>query len=310
MTRTLKIGTRKSPMALAQTKRVVETLEKHHAGIAIETVPLVTTGDRWMGDLRTRGGKGDAFVKEIERALLDGEIDMAMHSMKDVPGNEGLPRGLVIPCMLERDDARDALVCRVAETGPDLGPRARVGSSSVRRRALLTRHFPRWNLVPIRGNLNTRLKKLEKGEVDGLIVALAGLERIGFLDRLTKIFEFDVVLPAIGQGAVGVECRNEDAELKALLENINHHPTHVRVSAERAMLQALDGHCNSPIAGHCALGENGRLHLTGLVMSPDGETLLRTEAEGDFEDPSDLGQRAAGELLHQGAAEIIAASRP
>ncbi len=296
-------------MAMAQTKRVVEALQKHQAALDIKIVPMVTTGDRWMGDLRTRGGKGDAFVKEIERALLDGEIDLAMHSMKDVPGNEDLPGGLVIPCMLERDDPRDAVVCRVGETASDLRPRAKVGSSSVRRRALLTRKFPRWNLAPIRGNLNTRLKKLDTGEVDGLIVALAGLERIGYRHRLTQILEIDTVLPAIGQGAVGVECRGEDAEVVTLLKGVNHGPTHVRVSAERAMLQALDGHCNSPIAGFCLVPEDGRLHLTGMVMSPDGKTILQSELEGDFAAPADLGGKVGRALLDQGAAEIIEASR-
>lgn len=302
MTRTFKIGTRNSRLALAQTQQVIDALEKVNPGIQTEIIEITTTGDKFLGDLSKVGGKG-VFVKEIEDALLSGKIDMAMHSMKDVPND--LPEGLVIPAMLERDDIRDVVVCREGETFEGLKTGAKVGTSSLRRASQILRNFPHVEVVPLRGNIDTRLRKMENGDVDAAVLAKAGLDRMGWNGRINVVFEPDMMLPAVGQGALGVECRADDEETLAVLAKVNHADTFTCVTAERAMSARLGGNCHTPVAGYCEVTKGGSLRLIGHVTSPDGKTLVRSRQKMPYDDPQAVGEAAAQELLDQGAKQII-----
>lgn len=305
--RTFRIATRRSKMALAQTRRVIEALKAvapEHEYVIHE---VVSDGcyERFQGDLTTIGGKG-AFVKALEHELLNGRADMAMHSMKDVPGDEDLPTGLCIPAMLERNDLRDAVVCREGETLVSLKAGAKVGTSSVRRAAQLHANFPHLNIVPIRGNADTRVAKLDAGEIDAVMLAMAGLQRIGLAHRVSDVLEPDVMLPAIGQGVVGIECRADDELALELLARINHADTFTCITAERAMLRKLHGSCHTPIAGYCVITANKNLRLIALVSSLDGKTILRAREKMPYEQAEELGQAVAEQLLQQGAAALLA----
>lgn len=306
MGRTFRIATRRSKMALAQTNRVIDLLKAvapEHEYLLHE---VVSDGDyeKYKGDLKKIGGKG-AFVKALEIDLLNGKADMAMHSMKDVPGDVDLPEGLTIPCMLARDDIRDAVVCRVGESFVGLKPGAKVGTSSVRRAAQLRMAFPHLEIVPLRGNADTRVGKVDSGEVDAAVLANAGLARIGLSHRVSEVFEPDMMMPAIGQGAVGVECRSDDAEAVALLQKISDPETFACVSAERAMLRVLQGSCHTPIAGYCVVTANRNLRLLALVSSPDGTEVLRAREKMPYDQTRDLGEAVARDLLEQGAARLL-----
>lgn len=306
MGRTFRIASRRSKMALAQTNRIISLLKKAAPEHEYVIHEVVSDGcyERFKGDLQTIGGKG-AFTKALEIELLEGKADLAMHSMKDVPGDVDLPKGLCIPSMLQREDLRDAVVCRAGASFVGLKPGAKVGTSSVRRASQLRANFPHLEIVPIRGNADTRVAKVDSGEVDAVILAVSGLGRIGLTGRISEVFEPDVMLPAVGQGTVCVECREDDAEAMRILKLINHDETFACVSAERAMLKRLKGSCHTPIAGYCVVTANHNLRLIALVASVDGAEILRARHKLAYHQADELGQAVADDLLNQGAARLL-----
>jgi hydroxymethylbilane synthase len=299
--RPLRIGTRGSAMALHQANLVRDRLIAAHPALAepgmVELVPIRTTGDRVQNRLLAEiGGKG-LFTKEIEEALLDRRIDLAVHSLKDM--ETILPPRLAITCVLPRDDPRDALVTRDG-SGLDALPRgARIGSASLRRRAQLLRRRGDLEIAPIRGNVDTRLNKLDAGEIDGLLLALCGLERLGRADAVSEIIPVETMLPAVGQGALAIETRAGDGNLRDWLMPLHDTESAACVTAERAMLAALDGSCRTPIAGLAVLNGD-RLSLKGLLLAADGSAERRAEAVGSASDPVALGNEV-GERLRRGA---------
>jgi len=297
----LRIGTRGSPLARAQTDLVCRALAAAHAGLAeayaLEVVAVRTSGDRITDrPLAEVGGKG-LFCKELETALLEGRIDLAVHSMKDLP--TWLPDGLTIGAMLEREDVRDVLIAPRAGSIAGLPKGAVVGTASLRRQAQLLARRPDLRVVNFRGNVETRLRKLAAGEVDATLLALAGLKRLSLDPGLGTPLAPEEMLPAVGQGAIGVECRIGDETARALLETIDHSPTAACVRAERALLAALDGSCRTPIAGLAEISER-TLRLRALIARPDGSLCLTTERRGDPASGEALG-RDAGEELRAGA---------
>ncbi len=284
-------------MALHQTTLVRDRLVTAHSGLAapgaIEIVTIRTTGDRVQDRLLAEiGGKG-LFAKEIEEALLAGRIDCAVHSMKDMETR--LPDGLVIAAVLPREDTRDTLVAALGTNLASLPGAARIGTASLRRQAQLLRHRPDLRIVPIRGNVNTRIRKLQAGEADALVVALCGLERLGEAGLATEILPHAIMLPAVGQGALAIECRADDEAMRQLVQPLHDPVSAACVAAERAMLAALDGSCRTPIAG---LGEvaNDRLILQGLLLKADGSAVIRGRREGGVSDAEALGTELGREL--------------
>jgi hydroxymethylbilane synthase len=299
--RPLRIGTRGSPMALFQAALVRDRLRAAHPDLAaeggLEVVPIRTTGDRVLTRrLAEIGGKG-LFTKEIEEALRDGRIDLAVHSLKDMETN--LPAGLAIGCVLARDDPRDALVAGPGLSLASLPRGARIGTASLRRTAQLLRRRPDLAIVPMRGNVGTRLGKLAAGEADGLVLALSGLQRLGEAARASEILEAEIMLPAVGQGALAIECREGDAAVRTRLVPLDDPATAACVAAERAMLAALDGSCRTPIAGLARIAGE-RLVLDGLLLSPDGKAERRGQNAGPVGDAEAIG-RQLGERLRRGA---------
>jgi len=299
--RPLRIGTRGSAMALHQANLVRDRLAAAHSALGrpgmVELAVIRTTGDRVQNRLLAEiGGKG-LFTKEIEEALIDRRIDLAVHSLKDM--ETVLPPGLAIACVLPRDDVRDALVSRDG-SGLDALPRgAIIGTASLRRRAQLLRHRGDLDIVPIRGNVDTRLAKLAAGEVDGLVLALSGLQRLDKMDTVSEIIPVEVMLPAVGQGALAIEARADDARLRDLLTPLHDAASAACIAAERAMLAALDGSCRTPIAGLATL-DRDRLHLRAALLSPDGRSERRAEESGPASEPEALG-RQIGAQLREGA---------
>jgi hydroxymethylbilane synthase len=300
----LRIGTRGSPMALYQAALVRDRLVAAHPELAaegaVEIVPIRTTGDR-VQDRRLAeiGGKG-LFTKEIEEALRAGRADLAVHSLKDM--ETWLPQGLAITCVLPRDDPRDALLVR-AQTGlAQLPPRARIGTASLRRQAQLLRYRPDLMILPIRGNAGTRLKKLADGEFDAIVLALAGLERLGEADLATEILPCAIMLPAVGQGALAVECRAADTTIRRLLEPLHDADSAACVDAERAMLAALDGSCRTPIAGLATLAGD-RLTLDALLLQPDGSGAIDARKTGARGDAARIGTETGNELRSRAGAD-------
>lgn len=300
--KTLRIATRRSPLAMWQAYYVRDRLQQAHAGIRVEIMEMTTQGDRILdAPLAKAGGKG-LFVKELENGLLDDEVDIAVHSMKDV--TVSLPDGLHIPVICEREDPLDAFVSNRYKSLDDLPQGARLGTSSLRRQCQMRAARPDLEIVNLRGNVNTRLAKLDAGDFDAIILASAGLKRLGFLERIASAIPADVSLPAVGQGAVGIECRVDDAETNTLLQPLNHAPTRSRVLAERALNARLEGGCQVPIAGHAVL-DGEILHLKALVGRVDGSRILRAEGSGDANDTAAIGEAVADDLLKQGAGEIL-----
>jgi len=284
-------------MALHQAGLVRDRLIAAHPGLVAELAPIRTTGDRVQTRLLAEiGGKG-LFTKEIEEALLDRRIDLAVHSLKDM--ETILPPRLAIGAILQRDDPRDALVSRSGERLADLPHGARIGTASLRRTAQLLRLRPDLQVAPIRGNVDTRLAKLAAGEADALVLALCGLERLGKRDVVSEILEPDVMLPAVGQGALAVECRADDAAIVGLLVPLDDAASAACAAAERGMLAALDGSCRTPIAGLARLSGD-RLLLEALLLSPDGSAARRDRGEGAVGDAAAIG-RAVGERLRRDA---------
>ncbi|AMB84192.1 porphobilinogen deaminase [Pseudomonas agarici] len=302
--REIRIATRKSALALWQAEYVKARLEQAHPGLNVTLVPMVSRGDKLLDSpLSKIGGKG-LFVKELETALLEHEADIAVHSMKDVPMD--FPEGLGLFCICEREDPRDAFVSNTHASLDALPSGAVVGTSSLRRQAQLLSHRPDLQIRFLRGNVNTRLAKLDAGEYDAIILAAAGLIRLGFEDRITSTISVEDSLPAGGQGAVGIECRSADSEIHALLAPLHHADTAVRVSAERALNKHLNGGCQVPIACYAVL-EGEQIWLRGLVGQPNGGLLLSAQARAPQADAQALGVRVAEDLLGQGADVILKA---
>lgn len=301
----IKIATRQSILAQVQARAVGDAIVKKHPDYEYELHFITTTGDKFMGDLSKVGGKV-AFVKEVDEALLNGEAHIAAHSMKDVPTD--MPEGLVIRAMLPRADIRDAIVCREGEDFANLKEGAIVGTSSVRRAAQLRYAFPHLEVKPVRGNVQTRLDKLRKREYDALVLAKAGLDRLDLEKRISDVLEPDMMCPAVSQGAIGVECRADDAEMVKIVESINDEPTWHCVNTERAYLDHLGGSCHTPIAGFVEITKGGNLRLIGLVASEDGKQILRTRHKMGYDEWEKLARTAADDLFDQGAEAIIAAT--
>ena len=299
----LKIGTRGSPLALAQAHETRRRLMAAHgfSEHQLEIVVISTTGDRVRDrPLAEIGGKG-LFTKEIEEALLDRSIDLAVHSMKDVPAQ--LPDGLEMVAILPREDVRDAFLSPKAKTIHDLPQGAVLGSSSVRRTAQVLRLRPDLKPVQFRGNVETRLKKLSEGVADATFLACAGLNRLGYTEHITWHVPTDVMLPAVAQGAIGIETRRDATMVRGLLAAINHEPSAVAVACERAFLAALDGSCRTPIAGHAEL-RGGRLHFRGHALTLDGVQCFETTREGPAADAAAMGHDAGEEVKRQGGSAI------
>ena len=298
----LRLGTRKSPLALWQAEHIRARLMAAHPGLRVDLVTMTTEGDRILDvSLARVGGKG-LFIKELEQGLLDGRTDLAVHSLKDM--TVSLPDGLMLATVCEREDPRDAFVSNRYERLAALPAGARVGTASLRRQCQLRAAFPALDVVTLRGNVNTRLAKLDAGEFDAILLAVAGLKRLGFDNRIRARLEPDVSLPAVGQGVVCIECRSDDAETRALLAPLEHAPTRLCVRAERALNAALEGGCQVPIGGYAELhGE--RLHLRGLVGDPDGSRVIRAEIEGPAAQAEQLGHALAADLLARGARAIL-----
>jgi len=302
--KTLRIATRKSPLALWQADHVGAALQRQHPGLQVELVGMTTQGDRILdAPLAKVGGKG-LFVKELEQGLLEGRADIAVHSMKDVPVD--LPQGLHLAVIMPREDPRDAFVSNRYADVDQLPEGARVGTSSLRRQSQLAARRPDLCIAPLRGNVNTRLGKLDGGEFDAIILAAAGLKRLGFAQRITACLDTADSLPAIGQGAIGIECRVDDPWVNRLIGPLHHSDTALCVSAERAMNQRLMGGCQVPIAGHAQLRDGG-IYLRGLVGRPDGSEIIRGEQQGSPEQAQEVGLRLAEDLLGRGADTILKA---
>jgi hydroxymethylbilane synthase len=298
----LRIGTRKSPLALWQAEHVRERLERLHPGLAVELVKMTTEGDQLLdAPLAKVGGKG-LFVKELEQALLEGRIDIAVHSLKDVTVT--VPDGLAIPVIGEREDPRDAFVSNRYDALDRLPAGARIGTSSLRRQCQLRALYPQLEVITLRGNVNTRLAKLDAGEFDAILLACAGLKRLGFAERIRATLAPELLLPAVGQGAICIECRASDPVVQQLIAPLHHTPTATRVAAERALNARLEGGCQVPIAAFAEL-DGDMLYLRALVGEPDGSRLLRGEIAGEAERAERLGADLADELLKLGARAIL-----
>ena len=298
----LRIATRKSQLALWQANYVANLLKNTHPGLEIELIEMTTQGDKILDTpLAKVGGKG-LFVKELEVGMLEGQADIAVHSMKDVPVD--LPEGLHLPVICPREDPRDAFVSNKHETFYSLPQGARVGTSSLRRQCQLKAERPDLEILDLRGNVNTRLAKLDDGGYDAIILAAAGLIRLGMEERISERLSPELSLPAIGQGAVGLECRIDDARVNDLIKPLHHLETAHRVTAERAMNARLNGGCQVPIAGFAELSHDA-LMLRGLVGAVDGSEIIRAEIAGPIDNAQEMGEVLAEDLLARGAGKIL-----
>ena len=303
MKKPLRIATRKSALALWQANHVQSLLREAHPGIEIELVKIVTEGDRILDrPLAEIGGKG-LFLKELERAMLDGEADLAVHSMKDVPAK--MAEGLVLDAVLPRANPFDALVSRDGRLLADLPAGSRIGTSSLRRKAQLLALRPDLVVTDLRGNVDTRLRKLDEGQYDAIILACAGLQRLGLGARITETLQMPGWLPASTQGIIGLQCRQDDDYVRALIKPLADAGTMVVASAERAVAQVLEATCQVPLAVHAVL-ENGTVKLKSRVSTPDGKVSVKAAGEAPAADAVALGEQVAAELLKNGAGEIIA----
>lgn len=302
--KTLKIATRQSPLALWQAEHIRARLQELHADLQVELVTFVTQGDKILDTpLAKIGGKG-LFVKELEAALLDGRADLAVHSMKDVP--MALPEGLSLAVICEREDPLDAFVSNSYTSFDELPQGAKVGTSSLRRKSQILKARPDLEIIDLRGNVGTRLSKLDAGNYDAIILASAGLKRLGLIDRIRHTLKPAVSLPAVGQGALGLECRDRDQAVLDLILPLLHAETDACVRAERAFNAYLEGGCQVPIAGYATL-QNGKIAIEGRVGSVDGATLLKAELQGDVNQAEQLGVALAQNLLAQGAGDLLKA---
>src|SRR6266481_2918317 len=300
--RTVRLGTRGSALALWQANWTKRELETRWPGLQVDLVPIKTTGDKIADvSLAKIGGKG-LFTKEIDEALLDGRIDLAVHSMKDVPFQ--LPDGIEFGAIPEREDPRDAFI----SNGPklqELAPGATIGTSSLRRQVQVRHRFPALNLVTLRGNVDTRLRRLTAGDFDGVILAVAGLKRLGHEQRITQVLDDDIMVSAVGQGALGIVCRANDDSTRQAIQVLDHAPTRIAVTAERGLLRALGGSCQVPIGGKANL-VGDRLSIKGLIASLDGTRVIDYELSGTPTHAFELGMELGAKLLAMGAGDILA----
>lgn len=304
MKRVVRIATRKSPLAIWQATYVKEQLETKYPEMEIKLHSMLTTADKMLSTpLSKIGGKG-LFVKELEKAMLDHSADLAVHSIKDMPSE--LPEGLLLGVILKREDPRDAFVSNQYASLQALPKAAIVGTSSLRRKAQILAMRPDLIIKSLRGNVGTRLQKLDAGEFDAIILAAAGLKRLNFEARIKTYFSIDEMLPAAGQGAIGIECRKEDSFILQRLSFLNDSLTHYSVMAERTLNQQLGGSCQFPIATYAQI-KDGILSLKGLVSNKKGDIILRTTQEGPFSQAIDIGLKAANHLIEQGARELLQA---
>lgn len=304
MTQTVRIATRKSKLALWQAEHIQQRLEELHPGLTVELVPMSTKGDVILDTpLAKIGGKG-LFVKELEVAMLEGRADIAVHSMKDLPVE--FPDGLELHTICEREDPRDAFVSGKYNNLDEMPEGAVVGTCSLRRRCQVMEQFPHLVIKDLRGNVQTRLRKLDDGEFDAIILAASGLIRLELGDRITSFIPVEQSLPANGQGALGIECRSDDDAMKQLLQPLQCQETRIRVLAERAMNRRLEGGCQVPIGAYAEL-KGDSVYLRGLVGDPDGQQVLRDEIEGPANDAEALGTELAERLLKKGAGDILSA---
>ncbi|HSC71791.1 MAG TPA: hydroxymethylbilane synthase [Candidatus Methylomirabilis sp.] len=303
----LVIGTRGSPLALWQANHVADRLRAVYSDLTVRLEAIKTTGDKILDvPLAKVGGKA-LFVKEIEEALLERRVDLAVHSMKDVPTE--LPQGLTIAAVSQREDPHDVLITRTGARFKDLPSHARVGTSSLRRQAQLLHHRPDLQIVGLRGNLDTRIRKLATEGLDAIVVAAAGVKRLGLMDRISQFLPPDISLPAIGQGALGIEIRQGDPTATAKVMIVDHPDTRVAVMAERAFLRRLGGGCQVPFAAHARI-LNDQVILRGLVATPDGKQMINGERQGSRTEGEAVGTALAEDLLSRGAGEIIRALLP
>ncbi|TNF88928.1 MAG: hydroxymethylbilane synthase [Gammaproteobacteria bacterium] len=296
----LRIATRGSPLALWQAEHVQARLEALHPGLKVSLLTMKTRGDKLLdAPLAKVGGKG-LFVKELEAGLLEGRADLAVHSLKDVPVH--FPDGLELALVMEREDPRDAFVSNTYDSLGAMPVGSRVGTSSLRRQTQIRERYPELEVDWLRGNVNTRLAKLDAGEFDAIILAASGLQRLGFGERIRAAIEPEECLPAIGQGVLGIEIRSDDGDLRELIEPLRHAETTLRVTAERALNETLNGGCQVPIAGYAVM-EGDQLYLRGLVGEPDGSKILRAEVRGSSANAHALGVELAQQLLSQGLSQ-------
>jgi len=300
----LVIASRESALAMWQAEHIRDRLRALYPQTEVSILGMTTQGDQILDvTLSKIGGKG-LFVKELETALEDGRADLAVHSLKDVPMH--MPEGFVLAAIGEREDPHDAFVSNKFENLAALPAGSVVGTSSLRRESQLRARFPHLNIEPLRGNVQTRLRKLDEGQYAAIILAAAGLKRLGLGSRIRNVIASEDSLPAVGQGALGIECRADRADVAALLQPLHHADTAACVLAERAMSRVLAGSCQVPLGGFAEV-QNGRLRMRGFVASPDGLRMVRSELTGEIADPEELGKRVADALLAQGAGEILAA---
>lgn len=298
----LRIATRKSPLALWQAEHVRSRLMELHAGLQVELLTMSTQGDRILDSpLAKIGGKG-LFVKELEQGMLEDRADIAVHSMKDVPAE--LPEGLCIGAILEREDPQDAFVSNEFAAVDALPDAARVGTSSLRRQCQLRARRPDLRILDLRGNVGTRLGKLDAGDYDAIVLACAGLKRLGMAARITSALAPELMLPAIAQGVIGIECRCDDEWVKALIAPLNHEETLQRTTAERAMNATLAGGCQAPVAGYSVINANA-IELRGLVGRADGSEIIHGDISGPVQQAATLGKQLADDLLSRGARPIL-----
>ncbi|WP_008315039.1 hydroxymethylbilane synthase [Leptolyngbya sp. PCC 6406] len=304
-TRTIRIGSRKSQLALVQTHWVRDELQKQFPDLTFEVQTMDTQGDKVLDVSLSKIGDKGLFTQELEDGMVQGDIDFAVHSLKDLPTR--LPEGLILGCVTEREDPADALVVHAQHQDKQihtLPQGAVIGTSSLRRLAQLRHHYPHFTFKDIRGNLNTRLRKLDDGEYDAIILAVAGLERLGMGDRVHQILPPEVSLHAVGQGALGIECREGDGEILALLKTLEHLPTTYRCLAERAFLRELEGGCQVPIGVNTTI-DGDTLTLKGIVASLDGQTLITNQVQGLVSEAESLGTQLAQQLRAEGAQAIL-----
>ncbi|MEC4982496.1 MAG: hydroxymethylbilane synthase [Oscillatoria sp. PMC 1068.18] len=304
--RTIRIGSRKSQLALVQTHWVQEQLQKHFPDRQFEVETMSTQGDKILDVALSKIGDKGLFTKELEVGILNKQVDFAVHSLKDLPTK--LPEGLILGCVTERVDPADALVVHAKHQDKQLDSLpegAVIGTSSLRRLAQLRHHFPHLEFKDIRGNLNTRLAKLDAGEYDAIILAVAGLQRLGMGDRIQQVIPSEISLHAVGQGALGIECREGDTEILELLKALEHSPTNARALAERSMLRELEGGCQVPIGVNTNIDDQDNLTLVGMVASLDGKRLIKDSVSGKTSEAEQLGVKLAEKLRSQGAQDIL-----
>lgn len=300
--KSLRIGTRGSPLALVQTYEVVRHLQHYTPSLKdrIEIVSIKTTGDTIVDRSLTDVGGKSLFTKEIENALLNKTIDLAVHCMKDMAAEH--PEGLTVPSMLEREDPRDALIMRKGRVLEELPQGALFGTSSLRRQAFVMNNYPHFQTTLLRGNVQTRLQKIENGEMDATLLAVAGLKRLGLLEKASSILSLEEFIPAVGQGAIGLQCREEDQEVHDLLAPLNHLPTFQTVTAERAFMKALNGSCRTPLAGYAWI-EGNTLFLKGMLSDREGQNMRFISHQGLGSHPEQIGREAAL-LLKDSACDV------